>query len=371
MVRAPKIGRNDPCWCSSGKKHKHCHLNREADKPLPTAALRNVSLQEFQKKECLHPLAARGVCNVIINAHTVQRARTLQCLVDNDNYVLTFYQAERDSEELLKVLRRGWRQASTFTGFCAKHDSQTFAPLENEAFEFSAESAFLLSYRALCHELYQKQSAARALKKLAPLIDRGFSTTIQREMQGRNKSQGAGNQKAVSELLAQKRSADQDLFEKEYANWQFVCLEFEGELCIATCGASTPTIDLDGNQLQVLHDPKDQLQHLYLSVVACPTGVAVVFGWKKTFTAPERMVQSLLQLPEALLGTYIAQYIFAHLENVCFSLAWWSRLSQTEQHHVRFLAGISNPYYAQNLPTYSQKIIVPWKLASLHRYGET
>ena len=21
----PKIGRNDPCWCGSGKKFKHCH----------------------------------------------------------------------------------------------------------------------------------------------------------------------------------------------------------------------------------------------------------------------------------------------------------------------------------------------------------
>jgi uncharacterized protein YecA (UPF0149 family) len=26
----PKLGRNDICWCGSGKKYKHCHL--EADK---------------------------------------------------------------------------------------------------------------------------------------------------------------------------------------------------------------------------------------------------------------------------------------------------------------------------------------------------
>ncbi len=25
----PKVGRNDPCWCGSGKKYKKCHLNRE------------------------------------------------------------------------------------------------------------------------------------------------------------------------------------------------------------------------------------------------------------------------------------------------------------------------------------------------------
>ncbi|MBI1919187.1 SEC-C domain-containing protein, partial [Candidatus Microgenomates bacterium] len=22
-----KLGRNDPCWCGSGKKYKKCHLN--------------------------------------------------------------------------------------------------------------------------------------------------------------------------------------------------------------------------------------------------------------------------------------------------------------------------------------------------------
>ena len=27
---APKIGRNDPCWCGSGKKYKKCHLGQDA-----------------------------------------------------------------------------------------------------------------------------------------------------------------------------------------------------------------------------------------------------------------------------------------------------------------------------------------------------
>jgi hypothetical protein len=22
----PQLGRNDPCWCGSGKKYKHCHM---------------------------------------------------------------------------------------------------------------------------------------------------------------------------------------------------------------------------------------------------------------------------------------------------------------------------------------------------------
>jgi hypothetical protein len=27
--QGPKLGRNDPCWCGSGKKYKHCHLRQD------------------------------------------------------------------------------------------------------------------------------------------------------------------------------------------------------------------------------------------------------------------------------------------------------------------------------------------------------
>ncbi|MFW5926137.1 MAG: SEC-C metal-binding domain-containing protein, partial [Myxococcota bacterium] len=25
----PKVGRNDPCWCGSGKKYKQCHWRED------------------------------------------------------------------------------------------------------------------------------------------------------------------------------------------------------------------------------------------------------------------------------------------------------------------------------------------------------
>ncbi len=32
LVRDVKLGRNDPCWCGSGKKYKHCHMASDLDK---------------------------------------------------------------------------------------------------------------------------------------------------------------------------------------------------------------------------------------------------------------------------------------------------------------------------------------------------
>ena len=28
----PKLGRNDPCWCGSGKKYKKCHMESDQRK---------------------------------------------------------------------------------------------------------------------------------------------------------------------------------------------------------------------------------------------------------------------------------------------------------------------------------------------------
>ncbi len=34
----PEPGRNEPCWCGSGRKYKQCHLGRPAQAPLPDRA---------------------------------------------------------------------------------------------------------------------------------------------------------------------------------------------------------------------------------------------------------------------------------------------------------------------------------------------
>ena len=28
--KRPQLRRNDPCWCGSGKKYKHCHMDSDA-----------------------------------------------------------------------------------------------------------------------------------------------------------------------------------------------------------------------------------------------------------------------------------------------------------------------------------------------------
>lgn len=361
--------RNAPCWCGSGLKFKKCHLSREKERPLHPSEIQRLIRQGFVQKHCLHPEAALGVCTKIIDAHTVQRAQTLEALIDSSNHVLSFNSSSADSKGIYKLQRVGWRQASTFTGFCEKHDSETFAPVENGPFKFTPETAFLLTYRALCHELFQKMSSERARIKLQPLIDRGLPPERQREIQHFFAVELAGVRSAIADLSAIKRIADKDLLARNYADWEFVCLAFSGPLCFATSGSTTPNQDLQGTHLQTLHEPNAQLEHLYVSVIADQKSPRVVLGWRAGHSAPRGLVESLLATPEPLLSAYFVQYVFAHLENVYFAADWWDALSMHDQTRIRELASNTNAYYYP--PHYLDTPTVPWLFSSSEQFNET
>ncbi len=172
-------GPNAPCWCGSGKKYKKCHRNRGSEKPLPHEAIAIAMRAAWRHKQCLHPLAAPGICDRIVSAHSVQRSQTLEEIVDSGNHVCSFFPLEHESDGSLRLHRIGWREASTFTGFCAKHDSSTFEPLETAEFTATEEQCFLVGYRALCHEVYQKTGALRADSIIRQMVDRGLPLEMQ------------------------------------------------------------------------------------------------------------------------------------------------------------------------------------------------
>ncbi len=358
------MGRNEICWCGSGKKYKKCHLGRADEKAPSIGQLRSLIGDNFIDRKCLHPNSPHECKGKIIKAHTIQRARTLESLAI-DGHVLTFYPFEIDSDGAIKRHKKGLSQASTFTGFCADHDRETFSPVEQNEFRFSPQNAFLLSYRALCHEFFQKRGAKHAGVALQSLIDRGLAPITQREIQGELRSSQNGRSKANKDLNDIKGLADHDLISKDYSRWDFVCLTFSGSLTIAASGATTPNQDFSGKILQVLHDPEVALQHLYISVIASDGAPRIVFGWQKDHSAPSKFIDSLLSIERDILPAILMQYIFAHIENVYFSERWWNNLTTCDQLHIQGLAKNSNAYYFP--PTYAATPTVPWSLVSIER----
>jgi hypothetical protein len=99
------------------------------------------------------------------------------------------------------------RAASTFTGFCNRHDTELFRPLESRGFTATTEQCLLLAYRAVCRELYAKQGTL-ALEETLREADRGKPVEAQREVQEQISGVIAGSTLAVKDLQTMKTSME-------------------------------------------------------------------------------------------------------------------------------------------------------------------
>ncbi len=356
-----KIGRNELCWCGSGKKYKHCHLNRQFEQRLPFEAIRAKINDASAFQVCLHPEASRTNCGKVISAHTLQRSRVLRAIESNDHHVLSFYPMELDAFGEFKVHRRGWKQASTFRAFCEKHDGELFEPLEANPFQGSKEEIFLIGYRAVCWELYQKQRGLLPRETMSNLLDRVAPQQLQKLVQHQLSVQDAGVAKGYRDAERVKTQMDEAILRHDYQRYETVRLKFQGRFSVGATGAITPNRTFDGTSIQILHDTNAEIEWLPFGVDIESDGFSVVFVFRKDFSAVERYMRSILALSNPDLEVFLPQFFFAHCENTYFSEDWWNALTQIDQAFARKLMANSNPYYYP--PEYDLSIkLADWTL---------
>ena len=214
-----KLGRNDPCWCGSGKKYKYCHLHRERQIPPTQQEVYKGQKHLFNKRYCLHPEASAANCSVdIIKAHTIQRNGGLSQIA-RDGHVYCF------NPKRIRVLEDGelWfpdltglKVASTFTGFCGFHDNSVFEPIEKYPFQSNQQHTFLLGYRAISREYYLK----RAQYQLMPILlslDKGKGKAEQLQHQEVGQLYGLGVEAGLRDLDYHRLKYDEVLVSSDFS----------------------------------------------------------------------------------------------------------------------------------------------------------
>ena len=181
-----KLGRNDPCWCGSGRKFKHCHLNREDQPPLQHWDASKKFKRAFSVKTCLAPDTwLKHCCGRVSRAHTVPKSGSLKRIARKGHVysydVSSLKNLQKHDGALVPELL-GINRASTFTGFCSRHDNQIFEPLEKRTFCGTPEQCFLLGYRARAREIYTKRAAA-AFSDVLQDADKGKTLPAQMAFQ--------------------------------------------------------------------------------------------------------------------------------------------------------------------------------------------
>lgn len=124
-------------------------------------------IRERTIKECFHPSKAECVLP-IKQAHSLQRNGRLSLIEEEVNgqnciYTVTSFSSDRNVH-LKDFIPVGKKEASTFYGFCFKHDTDVFSPIENFDFDGSDKHLFLHSYRSFAHSYHQKKQELQLFK---------------------------------------------------------------------------------------------------------------------------------------------------------------------------------------------------------------
>ena len=341
-----KIGRNDPCWCGSGKKYKKCHYGRESmDEQNPFLSEKQL-IKNFSKKYCLHPNASENECKgQIVKAHTIQKSGGLTKISEN-GHVMAFRPSMKTLIETEgKILPKpfGIKQASTFTGFCEYHDVKTFELIEKHPFKPENKQCFLLSYHALCRELFTKKAALDSVE-IYRQADKGQPVDVQRQMQIFVNLNEMALKKSFQELSDRKVKYDNILLSNDFNEFSYYGFFIDSVPEVLCSGGFAPEYDFKGNLLQDYMNLQKDLESIYFSIVPFEEVGVAVFGWMESEgSSCIKFIKSLHELySDGEIGNALIRFIFDSLENTFFKPSWWAALSDHDKNALqnRVLSGV-------------------------------
>jgi len=322
------------CWCGSGQEYGKCHRDRDRQIPLKSHEIDAEFRKAFAKKYCLHPQSSSSACSQqIVKAHSVSASSNLKSIAE-DGHVLRFYyppKAPVEARGPVTAQLIGVNRASTFTGFCKRHDSLTFAPIDQPIELLTQEHCFLLAYRALCQVIFTKAASFAASPTLRQL-DRGSPHHVQQAHQEFCSDREFSLMIGLGDLHRDKAEFDRHLLGHTFEAISYYALELDHAPQIVCSVAFTPEVDFEGNQLQSLENPDIHADMCTCSIISTQRGGAIVFAWlKETNRASIGLIESFDRLKPHLIPSAIVRLVFECGENVFFSKSWWNSLDSKTQ----------------------------------------
>jgi len=335
MIKKP--GRNDPCWCGSGLKYKHCHLDKEKQATVNVWQAATELRKTFDAKYCLAPTPMRVDCSgPIVKAHTVPKSGSLQKIARN-GHVFSFIPT---LENMIKYEGRlqpelvGINRASTFTGFCSKHDNSVFYKIENQPFQSSQEQCFLLAYRAQARELFTKKALVSS-SSIRRQADRGKSPEEQLAIHIRNAAIDTGAYTGLRDCEYYKELYDAVLLGRDFSAVHAYIIELHSPPTIMCSGGIFPEQDFEGNQLQDLYN-LDRTPHLlnFTSFSSEKRGF-IVFSWlAESDPTCFPFIHSLTRISPERTTDAVIRFFFEFCENLHISPEWWESLADTKRNSL-------------------------------------
>ena len=330
-----KIGRNDPCWCGSGKKLKKCHLAGETGAGPDRQEVLRRFMRVYETGRCLHPDAHVGSCSGdVIAAHTIQRSGGLDRIARRGHvYNMAkhgrFYDRSKWAPDTGPI-SVGTKEASTFRGFCSRHDSQLFEPIERQPFSSKPEQIALLGYRAISYEWLMKEKLLETndinrdiLKDYPPLERQQYLEHIM--------FHNVGVRKGIEDIKDLADHYSEMIMGGDYTGLAYYIVMFGDTPDVVSSGVIQTTHDFNGNKVAELGHPGHPVETVAYSLIVTDEGGAAVFSWPREHSLTSQVMATLDELPDQELPHAITRFTFEWFENTYFGPDWWDSLDEETQ----------------------------------------
>ncbi|WP_201597665.1 YecA family protein [Psychrobacter vallis] len=367
------LGRNDRCWCGSKLKFKRCHKDREHEKPLSLGEKLAFGNNISKRETCYAPKSLLPDCNKVIKSHTISKSSTLKSIADSTNHVLGLKQNLSNfqkNKENLRFEKIGINNASTFKGFCKKHDKLLFSCFEDKPFLGTKEQCIALTYRSVAKEIYAKEEAIEAAKFMRRNADRGKSIFFQIIIQKDIYPYKLGSEMALSELYKIKSNLDAELSNNSNDSYNFLVIESASPLPIVVSSITNPTHNFKDEHLQDLASLEEVAEQLVFNAFTSKRKGFVVFSWLKKAEVIDKFINSLLEINKKDMFSYLVNFFFSSAENTFISPDWWNTLSTEQQQKIEALFKVGSNYTEErprNVLADNSITFAGWEIENLYR----
>lgn len=331
IIQASRTGRYEACWCQSGKVYKDCHLERHKHPKVRGGEARKHLSKIFDRKKYCSAFFDNDNCKLPIKgAHTVQRGRVLSSMAKG-GHVGTFYRNRSGFEQLRDVKTGIKKEASIFYGFCEYHDIELFKDIELNEFIATPENCWASSYRAVCHEYYQKNAAKEAVIWQLENLDKGYELSGQLILQEMLFLLKRDVLKGFEDISSIKNKYEIARVQGKYNSLSSYVIFLDKPLCLSVSASISPYYNVSGVKIQNFGDPKRMFQHFALSTATVNGCAAYILSYLKEHDVIEKYLEDVFEKDTVFVKSWLTKSIFAYAENTFFNLDWWSNLEEEKK----------------------------------------
>jgi SEC-C motif len=326
-----KIGRNDLCWCGSGKKYKKCHLDREKHAQVQPWDIDRWIREQGDSGRCVFVgTSIESTCGIkAIGSHSVPKS--MLKLIARKGHVYWHSATVQDLEKsggLIQSKLIGINEASIVPTFCSSHDNDAFRALERAEFTGSREQCCLIAYRATCQEFVKKSNSLAMIPKMREL-GRGRPFQDQEDIQLFTDINEEQYRISLRDLSTHKRKLEEIVLSRDFEKMRGIVVSFGSVPDILCSSILYPLTDFDAHPLQDITDAGSILDLVTFALIPTEVGSSFVLTWEEASDRSCRsLAASLDRRSDSDLPNTILSFILGSCENRYIRPSWFEGLDQ-------------------------------------------